>query len=192
MGAYIHIGLCTKISFSKKHTIEIKKHFQNIDEFKQVIEAENNLVMEYFDWQEIDDAYIFTLNPELLEPVALLEFLSDFLSYLHIDTLKEEFEFLYRDFLDKITQATSAQEIIACAENRNDYDIRLNHSYEYLGHIESKPFFNLDNFQIDYIPLFHQGKAMLEVYNPLFSYIERLIRVKHTQPQASVIKLFLE
>ncbi|MDD5214851.1 MAG: hypothetical protein PHQ03_04835 [Methylococcales bacterium] len=192
MGAYIHIGLCTKISFSKKHPLEIKKHFQNIDEFKDVIEKEKNLVMAHFDWQEIDEAYIFTLNPELLSPAGLLTFLDDFLSYLHIDTPKEEFEFLYRDFLNKIALATSAQEIIDCAKNRDDYDIRLNRDYESLGHIESKPFFNIDNFQIDYIPLFHQGKAMLEVYNPLFSYIERLIRVKHTQPQASVIKLFLE
>ncbi|MGB4498464.1 MAG: hypothetical protein WBI40_07185 [Methylococcaceae bacterium] len=68
MGSYIHAGLCTKISFSKTDTIEIKKNFSTIDEFKQAVEDETNLVMQHFDGQEIKGSYIFTIKNELIEP----------------------------------------------------------------------------------------------------------------------------
>jgi hypothetical protein len=191
MGSYIHVGLCTKISFSKTDTIEIKKIFSTIDEFKQVIEEETNLVMQHFDGQEIEDAYIFTLNPELLEPAGLLEFLNDFLAYWHLGD-KRGFEFYHDEMLEKVKNVKSAREIIEYAEDEDDFSIGFYHFHQPMYAKASKTDLYIENYRIDCVPLFCHGKASMESTEPLFSYVERLIRVKHSQPQASVIKLFLE
>lgn len=188
MGSYIHVGLCTKISFSKADTAEIKKNFSEIDEFKQAVEKETNLVMQHFDGQEIEGSYIFTIKNELLEPTKLLEFLNDFLAYWHFGDTRG-FEFYHHEFLAKIANAKSAQEIIECAENEDDFDIQQ-YDFQQSMSIPSKMY--IERFRIDCIPLLYHGKASMESTKPLFSYIERLLRLKHPQPQAEVIKFFLE
>lgn len=188
MGSYIHVGLCTKISFSEKDTANIKKNFSTIEEFKQAIEEETNLVMQHFDGQETGDGYVFTLKHELLEPDGLLEFLNDFLADWHLGD-KRGFEFYHHEFLAKIANSKSAQEIMECAENEDDFDVQLYDFHQSMS-IPSKMY--IERFQIDCIPLFYHGKASMESTEPLFSYIERLIRLKHSQPQAQAIKFFLE
>jgi hypothetical protein len=191
MGSYIHVGLCTKISFSKTDTIEIKKNFSTIDEFKRAVEEETNLVMQHFDGQEIEDSYIFTLKSELLEPDSLLEFLNDFFAYLHFGD-KKGFEFYHNELLEKVKNSKSAREIIECAEDEDDFSISFYRFGQSMYATASKTRLYIQRCQIDCVPLFYHGKTSMESTEPFFSYVERLIRVKHTQPQASVIKLFLE
>lgn len=190
MGANIEFGLVTHIAFSVEETEATKKYFSDIDHLKKVLTQEINLDMALFDLTESDEAYTFVIKEEILEPTKLLAFLNEFLHGIYLND-RESFNFYCGDLLGKVKELESAKEIIRCALDKNDYDIRSFRVQQYMSKIVEVPFYK-GCFTISFIGLFHQGKAFLESYNPLFFYIERLIRSTHSHPQANVIKVFLE
>jgi hypothetical protein len=48
MGACMEVGLCTKVSFSKSDTEEIKKHYPNVSDFQIAFEKETHLALSYY------------------------------------------------------------------------------------------------------------------------------------------------
>ena len=44
MGACMEVGLCTKVSFSKSDTDEIKKHYPNVSDFQMDFEEVTHLM----------------------------------------------------------------------------------------------------------------------------------------------------
>jgi hypothetical protein len=74
------------------------------------------------------------------------------------------------------------------AENEDDFGVQLYNFHQSMT-IPSKMY--IQRFQIDCIPLLYHDKTSMESTEPLFSYIERLLRIKHSQQLAQVIKLFL-
>jgi hypothetical protein len=182
----MNVGLCTKISFSKSDTDEIKKYYPNMSDFQMAFEKETHLALSYYDVTESDGAYIFAVKPELLEPNDLLDFLKDFFSFNcndEEDCLKQ-----YDEILEKIGQLNSATEIMACIENEENFILRLYDARDDV-HLSSGLYLP---FKFDYISLDTYYKAYIEFADALFSYLARLVQFRHSQPQAKLIKFFID
>lgn len=190
MGANIMFGLVTHIEFTKKETEEVKKYIPDVEQLKSVLAKKINLDMSLFSFREKDECYSFVINDEILEPRHLLEFLNDFLHEIYLNDA-EEFDFYCKDLLEKVAELKTAQEVIQCSENRDDDDIKIGHVWHHISGIEGIPFYS-GRCSLQFIRLFYQGKVLFEVYQPFFSYIERLICSKYPQEQAKAIKILLQ
>jgi len=190
MGAYIHIGLVTKISFSKKDSDKINNIFSNIDDFKSVLEKDTNLSMQYFEVNEIDGAYSFEVQKTLLEPSPLANFLADFFEFYYFGEPKL-FEYAQNEIIAPVAALTSVDDLFGYTHDDKGNYFRAFKRESYLHH-RKLPEIYIERFKFDYLLIEHHGKAWLETYEPFFSYIERLIRLKHSQSQANLVKLFLD
>jgi hypothetical protein len=186
MGASMNVGLCTKVSFSKSDTDKIKKHYPNVSDFQMAFEKETQLALSYYNVTESEGAYIFTVKPELLEPNDLLLFLKDFFSF----SCNNEERYLEdcAEMFEKISQFNSAAEIMACIENVDDFIFRLYDARDEV-HLSSGLYLP---FKFNYVSLDTYHKAYIELEGALFSYLARLIQFKHPQPQAKLIKFFID
>jgi hypothetical protein len=153
MGACMEVGLCTKVSFSKSDTDEIKKHYPNVADFQADFEKETHLALSYYNVIESDGAYIFNVKPELLEPKDLLLFLKDFFSFKCNN--KERCLKNYIEMFEKIAQLNSAAEIIACIEDEDDFSFDL---YNAIDAIKLSSGLYLP-FKFDYVSLDTYHKA---------------------------------
>jgi hypothetical protein len=186
MGACMNVGLCTKVYFSKNDTDKIKKSYPSVSDFQIAFEKETNLALSYYDVTESDGAYIFTVKQELLKPNDLLAFLKDFFSFQCNDD-KHCLE-KHREMLDKISQLNSAAEIMNCIENEEDFSLRL---YDARDTVSLSSGLYLP-FKFDYVALNTYYKAYIEFAEALFSYLARLIQFRHPQPQAKLIRFFID
>lgn len=185
MGACMNVGLCTKVSFSKSDTDEIKKHYPNLADFQTDFEKETHLALSYFNVIESNGAYIFTVKSELFEPHDVLLFLKDFFGF----KCNNE-EYCLRDYgemFEKIAQFPSAVELIACIENEDDFSFNGSDARDSV-HLSSGLYLS---FQFYYVSLGTYYKAYIEFADALFSYLARLVQFRHLQPQAKLIKFFI-
>jgi hypothetical protein len=149
-------------------------------------ERETQLALSYYNVTESGGAYIFTVKPELLEPHDLLLFLKEFFSFKCNN--KERCLKNYAEMFEKIAQLNSAAEIMACIEDEDDFSFDL---YDARDDIKLSSGVYLP-FKFDYVSLYTYHKAYIELEGALFSYLARLIQFKHPQPQAKLIKFFID
>ena len=184
MGACMNVGLCTEISFSKSDTDRIKECYQNVSDFQMDFEKETHLALSYYDVKESDGAYIFSVKQALLEPRDLLLFLQEFFNFSCDNDercLKN-----HSEILEKIAQLNSAEEIIMCLEKDEAFDL-----YEARDDVKLSSGLYLP-FKFSYLSLDTYYKAYIEFAQALFSYLMRLVQFRHSQPQAKLIKFFID
>lgn len=184
MGQFIKFGLCTKIVCPAKEKSKIDKYYKSFDEFIDSFEKQTQLKTELFNLHEKDNDYIFTIKDEFLAADGLNSFLKDFFCDIYdAEDLKIYCDDIYQDIKTK----NSAEELIEFAAEKPYQNFQLSESrccvtapieYIYL--------------QYEYIVLFLNGKAYMECYSELFSYMEKLIRYRHKHPQAWAMKVFLD
>jgi len=184
MGACMNVGLCTEVSFSKSDTDRIKECYQNVSDFQMDFEKETHLALSYYDVKESDGAYIFSVKPALLEPRDLLLFLQEFFSF----SCDDEAYCLSKhgEMLEKIAQLNSVEEVIMCLENDEVFDL-----YEARDDVKLSSDLYL-SFKFSYWSLDTYYKAYIEFAQALFSYLTRLVQFRHSQPQAKLIKFFID
>jgi hypothetical protein len=186
MGACMNVGLCTKVSFSKSDTDKIKKHYPNVADFQIDFEKETDLALPYYNVVESDGAYIFTVKPELFEPHDVLLFLKEFLEFR---CNSDEYCLRnYGEMFEKIAQFNSADELIVCIEDEDDFSFDWYDARDSV-HLSSGLYLS---FQFYYVSLGTYYKAYIEFADALFSYLARLIQFKHPQPQVKLIKFFID
>jgi hypothetical protein len=142
--------------------------------------------LSYFNLSESEGAYVFNIKPELLEPKDLGLFLKEF--FIFKSHNKERCLAKYHDILERIEQLNCASEVIACIENEDDFSLRLHDAMDD-AHLSSGLYLP---FKFDYVSLDTYYKAYIEFADALFSYLARLIQFKHPQPQAKLIKIFID
>lgn len=181
MGQFIKFGLCTKVSFPEKSKQRIERYYQSFDNFISEFERKTHLNTQLFNLAEVDNGYSLTLKDELLEIDTLTEFLKAFFADIYDD--EKDFSVycnpIYEDIKDKKTSA----ELIQFAEQKPHQNFQLSESWRRMDDID---------IGYEYIVLFLNGKAYMECYNEFFSYIEKLLRIRHQYLQVGAIKLFLD
>lgn len=185
MGQFIKFGLCTKISCLEKEKNKIEKYYKKFDEFITDFEKQTNINANIFNLNEEDNGYIFSLKDELLAPNNLNKFLKDFF----YDIYDEKHLKIYcDDIYDDIKTKNTVHDLIEFAEENPHQNFQLSYSR---GSITT-PFIESVYLEYEYIVLFLNGKAYMECYGEFFSYIEKLMRARHTYPQIGAMKIFLD
>jgi len=185
MGQFIKFGLCTEISCTENDKNKIEKNYKEFDDFIIAFEKQSNIRTNLFNLREENNGYIFTIKDELLAPKSLISFLKDFF----YDIYDEEHLKIYcDDIYDDIKSKNSAYDLIKFAEEKPHQNFQLSYS---VGYIMS-PGFERILMEYEYIVLYLNGKAYMECYNELFSYLERLMRGRHNHRQIGAMKIFLD
>ena len=185
MGQFIKFGLCTKISCPQKEKSKIDKYYKSFDQFFADFENKSHINIKLFNFYEEDDNYIFTIKDELLKPDGLTYFLKDFFADIYDEKdLKVYCDAIYENIKDK----NSVDELIKFATKKRHQNFQLTKSQccltsQFVEHIY---------IEYEYIVLFLNGKAYMECYDELFSYMEKMIRFRHTHPQAWAMKVFID
>ena len=185
MGQFIKFGLCTNIFCPEKEKNKINKYYNEFDNFITDFEKQTNIKTNLFNLREEDNGYIFTIKDELLAPDNLNGFLRDFF----YDIYDEEHLKIYcDDIYEDIKSKQSADDLIKFAEEKPHQNFQLSYSRNSV----TAPFMESIYLEYEYIVLFLNGKAVMECYSELFSYIEKLIRARHIHPQSGAMKIFLD
>jgi hypothetical protein len=77
---------------------------------------------------------------------------------------------------------------MVCIENEENFSLRL---YDAKDDVRLPSGLYLP-FKFDYVPLDTYYKAYIEFAEALFSYLARLVQFRHSQPQAKLIKFFID
>lgn len=186
MSASLEVGLCTKITFSKIDTDSIKKYYPNISDFQMDFEKETYFALSYCNFSEFEGKSIFSVKHELLEPNDLILFLQDFFSFKYNN--QANYLKRYDKLFKRLEQFNTASELIACIENEDNFDINSYNSMSSV-HLSSGLYLS---FEFDYIQLDTYHKAYIELEGLLCSYLTRLVQFRHSQPQAKLIKFFID
>jgi len=184
MGEYIKIGLCTKLVIEESDVCKIKKYYDNYGDFFKVIESQKGLNIELFDFEQTENKYIFSIKDEILEKNSLLSFLTTIITDLHDQEYLDKFaDALYKD----VMMTESKIDIIELAKQKKHYNFQIDQGYNWV----LAPFGTHIELKFEYIILGLYGKAMMEQYNDLFLFFEKLIRSKYNSAQVGAIKIFL-
>jgi hypothetical protein len=185
MGQFIKFGLCTKIVCSEKEKSKIEKYYKSFDNFIADFEKQSQINTKIFNLSEEDNGYILTIKEELLESGRLIPFLKDFFGDIYDEKLLKIYcDDIYTDIETK----NSADDLIKFAEEKPHQNFQLSYSRSSV----IAPFSERIYMEYEYIVLFLNGKADMECYNELFSYMEKLLRLRHTHPQVWAMKVFLD
>jgi len=184
MGQYIKIGLCTQFVIEQSEVCKIKKYYDDVGEFFQIIESQKHLNINLFDFEQVENKYIFSIKDEILEQGSLLSFLKMIMSDMHDQEYLDEFaNALYKD----VTMTQSTIDMIELAKEKKHYNFQIDQGYDWIG----APFSTSIELKFEYIALGLYGKTMMESYSDLFLFMENLIRAKYQVIQVGAVKIFL-
>lgn len=185
MGQFIKFGLCTEITHQKDETKQIKKYYDNFEDYIVDFEKQTNIDSKIYNFSEINNCYVLTIKDEFLMAGTLIIFLKDFFSKIYEG---EELRIYCEDIYEDIKNKESVHELIEFAKEKP----HQNFQFSYSEHHMNLPFSTHIGIEYEYITLFLNGKVYMECYNELFSYIEKLIRAQHNYPQSGAMKIFLD
>jgi hypothetical protein len=134
---------------------------------------------------EKDGGHLFTIKDDLLSPDSLNTFLKDFFHDIYEG---EQSRIFCDDIYDEVKTKNNVDDLIKFAEEKPYQNFQLSYSRSYV----MAPYRTSIDIEYEYIVLFLNGKAYMECYNELFSYIEKLLRLRHALPQVWAMKVFLD
>jgi len=158
--------------------------YDDVGEFFQIIESQKHLNINLFDFEQVENKYIFSIKDEILEQGSLLSFLKMIMSDMHDQEYLDEFaNALYKD----VTMTQSTIDMIELAKEKKHYNFQIDQGYDWIG----APFSTSIELKFEYIALGLYGKTMMESYSDLFLFMENLIRAKYQVIQVGAVKIFL-
>ena len=184
MGQFIKFGLCTKIIHQEGETKQIKKYYDTFNDYIIDFEKQTNIDTNIFNCSEKNNCFVLTIKDEFLMANTLILFLKDFFSKIYDG---EELRIYCDDIYEDIKTKVSVYELIEFAKEKPHQNFQFSNSEHYMR----LPFSTNIHIEYEYITLFLNGKAYMECYDILFSYIEKLIRAQHNYPQSGAMKIFL-
>jgi len=178
MGTYLATGIVHKILIQKKEMTQAKLKINHITESLQ-----KELDLKNYDFSENDEELIWEIKPQMLVGQELAEFLkTQFMMY--VDKLEDDMQVL----IQRIRNATSAQEIIEMAKNKGFR--MMTYFFQYLDVNNGFP----QSIPIHYhlMTYFFDGKIIMECYNNILHYFERNIRLQEAKfPVAACVKVLI-
>ena len=164
---------------------KINKYYKDFDCFKTDFEKQTNINTSLYNFREQDNSYIFTIKDELLVADNLIDFLKDFFCDIYDE---ENLNIYCDDIYEDIKLKKSTDELIKFAKEKFHQNFQFSRSRNSV----TAPFMEQIYLEYEYIVLYLNGKTIMECYNEFFSYLEKLLRARHSHPHSGAMKIFLD
>jgi len=168
MGEYLSQGICVEIVIEKSI---IESQNTNIEDLEEKLKEEVDLSLYFL--IESDEYFIWELKEEYFEKEKLKNFLKDFYEDYFVN---KEYKERVSEVFEKIENCNDKKEIIELALNkRMGFQMLEYDKYLKFGKYNWKK----GRFYFHLITLSLDGKIIIECYQDLLLYLEKIIRYKY-------------
>ena len=175
MGQYILFSINHQLKVSKKDLEN-----QKIDKDEMLEALSKEVSLSCYEMKEFETYYEFRAKESVFNSRLLADFLKEQFSFF--ECLEED------EILSHIKSTSSYEGIVNLARNKSSQWFQELKTCDKIRCGFWKSFY----VSIEGIIFFMEGKAYLECYDSLFSYIEALIRKTSQYETAQLVKLFLD
>ncbi|WP_160691688.1 hypothetical protein [Clostridium sp. C2-6-12] len=177
MGQYIQAGICHRIKVSK---IEMEQNRVNFEELKEGFAKE--VLLELYDVEEFESAYIFSLRNDVLENGDLVKFLVEQYELLNISKDRTD------KIIDSLKGLNKADDIIELAEKKRFENFQCISVYDniYCTMRERRVM-----VEYEMMIFMLEGKIMMESYRRFLRYLENLIVKSSSYGLAGAVKVVI-